>query len=613
MAGTYYSYAERNADAYVDWADIGKYTTEMLDETIKVRQEKKDALQKATRDALKQIADTPVGAHASARQSALKMADVVSKNLLIQEKLMKSGKLDPRDYLIYNQNALDGIDLAFNANKAYQENYQKIIDGVNSEEMSGLTLENAAIAESYGDWNTNGYMMSPEGNLMVGIETEEVINGQKVKKLSKVTSTNALNGLLLNTIPHNKLEDKINKWVPTLGKNQIAVIKKAGYGKQGMVITKEDITKRTDLSADEKTILFDFVEAEKLKVASLLGTPTNIASILFDTKRTTDSGIDYSATDDPAEATKDPSKILRVYNQNSGTYEFKVSDKQKAEAEKFAFNRMREKYDIIEKVDVGSQLQNQATEADKDRGVLQKQKESIASSWGNIFKATTPEAKRAEAEAIIGSDLSKQQGLIDIDFTVPNKITFIYSDPIKNRTINYDSGKTTLRQWNQLGNEVHGIDNIDEVMKRNQGGDPNMIMSPSQRQFGGVKVGRQGQANNIDYTDDVTKYVSKNTKNNIVEDGAKATAKKLETIYRKLGYTFEAKEDTGYGTTDQIKIKGPDGVASDWIDVDNLDNVDFINQFIIDHSAGQDYGNVWSYKKKQAAAGGTTASGGVVR
>ncbi len=356
MAGTYYGYAERNADAYVDYGEIGKYTTEMLDETIRVRQEKKDALDKATRDALKQIANTPVGAHASARQSALKMADVVSKNLLIQEKLMKSGKLDPRDYLIYNQNALDGIDLAFNANKAYQENYQKIIDGVNSEEMSGLTLENAAIAESYGDWNTNGYMMSPEGNLMVGIEKEEIINGQKVKKLDKVTSTNALNGLLLNTIPHNKLEDKINKWVPTLGKNQLAVIKKAGYGKQGMVITTEDITKRTDLSADEKTILFEFVEAEKLKVASLLGTPTNIASILFDTKRTTDSGVDYSATDDPAEAAKDPSKILRVYDQNSGTYEFQVSDKQRAEAEKFAFNRMREKYDIIEKVDVGSQL-----------------------------------------------------------------------------------------------------------------------------------------------------------------------------------------------------------------------------------------------------------------
>lgn len=356
MAGTFYGYAERNADSYVDWYEVGKYTTDMIDETIKVRQEKKDALDKATRDALKNISDTPIGAHASARQAALEMANTVSKNLLIQEKLMKSGRLDPKDYLIYNQNALDSIDLAFNANKSYQENYQKIMDGVKSGDMSGLTLLNAAKAEQYGDWNNMGWQMSSDGNLMVGLKTEQDINGQKVKGLDKITSVNALNGLLLNTIPKNRLEEQTTNWVKTLGKNQIATIKKAGYNKQGMVITREDITKRKDLSADEKTFLFQFVEAEKLKVASLLGDPTNIASILFDTKRTSDSGVDYTATDDPEEAKKDSSKILRVYNQTTGGYNFEVSDKQRAEAERFAFNRMREQYDIIEKVDVGSQL-----------------------------------------------------------------------------------------------------------------------------------------------------------------------------------------------------------------------------------------------------------------
>jgi hypothetical protein len=214
----------------------------MLDETIKVRQEKKDALDKATRDALKQVSDTPIGAHASARQSALQMADTVSKNLLIQEKLMKSGRLDPKDYLIYNQNALDSIDLAFNANKAYQDNYQNIMNGVAKGDMSGLTLLNAAKAEQYGDWNNMGWQMSPEGTLMVGLKAEKDVNGQKVKTLDNITSVTALNGLLLNTIPKNKLEEQTTNWVKTLGKNQIATIIKAGYNKQGMVITSEDIT-----------------------------------------------------------------------------------------------------------------------------------------------------------------------------------------------------------------------------------------------------------------------------------------------------------------------------------------------------------------------------------
>ena len=386
-----YGYVERSADSYTDWAEIGKYATDMLDETMKVRQEKKDALDKSTRDALKQISDTPVGAHASARQAALQMADTVSKNLLIQEKLMKSGKLDPKDYLIYNQNALDGIDLAFNANKAYQENYQKIMDGVNSGEMSGLTLLNAAKAEEYGDWNNMGWQMSPEGTLMVGLKTDQDVDGKKITTLNKMTSVTALNGLLLNTIPKNRLEEETTKWVGTLGKNQIATIKKAGYGNQGMVMTREDITKRTDLSDDEKTVLFDFVEAEKLRVSTLLGNDINKASILFDTKMTSDKGQPYTATDDENEAAKDPSKILRVYNQKSGSYEFKISDKQNKELENFAFNRMREKYDIVEKVDVGSQLSyppSSGGRGDSDGGKDKKNKPEVDKTPSSLIDKT---------------------------------------------------------------------------------------------------------------------------------------------------------------------------------------------------------------------------------
>ena len=465
MAGTYYGYAERNADSYTDWAEIGKYTTDMLDETIRVREEKKDALQKATRDALKQIADAPIGAHASARQAALEMSDTVSKNLLIMKKKMESGELDPKDYLIYNQNALDGIDLAFNANKSYQDNYQKIMDGVNSGDMSGLTLLNAAKAEEYGDWNNMGWQMSPEGTLMVGLKTEKDINGQKVKSLDKITSVNALNGLLLNTIPKNKLEDQINTWVPTLGKNQIAAIQKAGYGKQGMVMTREDITKRTDLSADEKTILFDFVEAEKLKVASLLGNSTNIASILFDTKRTSDRGVDYTATDDAAEAAKDPSKILRVYNQSTGGYEFKISDQQRKEAEKFAFNRMREQYDIIEKVDVGSQLSYPPSSRGGGGGVDKDAPPPVAAK--EILSITKTNTKTG-AKRLAGIS----QKLDNLRFEEANGIENVITDI----GYNNDTGALEIKGYQVTGKESAGSAEDQNVVSYDEKG--NKIETP---------------------------------------------------------------------------------------------------------------------------------------
>ena len=394
MAGIGYGYVERNADSYTNWYEVGKYATDMLDETARVRQEKKDALEQATRDSLKRIADTPIGAHASTRKAALEMANVASNSLLIQHKMMLSGKLDPKDYLIYNQNALDTIDLAFNANKAYQENWSKIMEGVKSGDMSGLTLSNAAKAEKYGDWNKMGWQMSPEGNLMVGLKEEQDINGQKVTTLGDLTSVTALNGLLLNTIPHNKLEEQTTNWVKSLGKNQLAVWKKAGFNQQGAVITEENITKRVDLTLDEKNIAFQFINAEKQQVTALLGDPTNIASILFDTKRTTNDGIAYEPTDSSEEAKKDPSKILRVYNQDTGGYNFVVSEKQRKEAEEYAFNRMREKYDVVEKIDVGTQLTKQYApgymfKGDDDKKPAVKSKEIL-----NITKTNTKTGKK---------------------------------------------------------------------------------------------------------------------------------------------------------------------------------------------------------------------------
>jgi len=610
MAGTYYGYAERNADAYVDWREVSQYTTDMLDETMRLRQEKKDALDKVARDALKFAANAPVGADVSVRKKALVMSDMVSKNILMMKKKMESGDLDPRDWLIYQQNALDTIDLSFNAFKIYQEDYTSTMEGIKNKELSILTADNIGFAETYGNLETLGFTMSPEGNILMGKEVETEVDGVKVKKLEGLTSVNALNGLIANKINHNKIEDQVNTYVKSLGVEKRATAIRATYNKQGQVKTIEDITSRKS----EDPAAFQFREAELEQARAMIGEPSNIASILIDTKKVASNGKPYETTDDENEAKRDPSKILRVFTPNKG-YNIVVSKEQEQDAIDFTLNRMRERYKYEETIDIGGQIQDQRkvpTQADTDRGILQKQRENIASSWGNIFKAVTPEAKRAEAEAILGSDLSKQQGLIDLDFTVPNKITFIYSDPIKNRTINYDSGKTTLRQWNQLGNEVHGIDNIDEVMRRNQGGNPNMVMSEDQRQFGGVKVGRQIQAsNNIDYTDDVQKYVTKNTETNVVEDDPKKTAQNLETKYRKLNFTFKGESRGIANQNDFIQITGPDKVVSDWIPVDNLDSVDFINQFIIDHSAGQDYSKVWP--NKTAAAGGTTASGGTVR
>lgn len=389
MADTYYGYVERNADSYTNWYEVGKYATDMLDETARVRQEKKDALDKATRDALKFAANAPVGADTSVRKKALVMSDMVSKNLLIQEKLMKSGKLDPKDYLVYNQNALDTIDLSFNAMKAYQEEYQTTMDGINNKELSMLTAENVGFAETYGNLDTLGFTMSPDGKIMMGKEMEEEVDGKKVKVLKDITSVNALNGLILSKIKHNKIEEQVNAYVKSLGVEKITKIKNATFNRQGEVMTIEDITSRKGVDPEA----FLFREAELEQARSMIGEPSNIASILIDTKKVASNGKAYETTNDENEANRDPSKILRVFIPNKG-YEFVVSKEQEQDAIDFTLNRMRERYKYEEKVDVGTQLTKQYApgymfKGDDDKKPAVKSKEIL-----NITKTNTKTGKK---------------------------------------------------------------------------------------------------------------------------------------------------------------------------------------------------------------------------
>jgi len=356
MAGTYYGYAERNADAYVDWREVSQYTTDMLDETMRLRQEKKDALNKVAKDALKFAANAPVGADVSVRKKALVMSDMVSKNILMMKKKMENGDLDPRDWLIYQQNALDTIDLSFNAFKIYQEDYASTMEGIKNKELSILTAENIGFAETYGNLETLGFTMSPEGNILMGKEVETEVDGQKVKKLEGITSVNALNGLIANKINHNKIEDQVNTYVKSLGVEKRAVALGATFDAQGQVKTIEDIRSRKS----DDPAAFQFREAELEQARAMIGDSSNIASILIDTKKVANNGKEYTTTIDENEAKRDPSKILRVFIPNKG-YNIVVSKEQEQDALDFTLNRMRERYKYEEEINVGSQTQRQWT------------------------------------------------------------------------------------------------------------------------------------------------------------------------------------------------------------------------------------------------------------
>ena len=398
---TYYKYADRDADSQVNWAAVGKDMSDMLAETNRVREEKKAAIDQATRESLLQLAQSPQGENENARSEILRYASNASEMVKIQDRLLKSGELSLKDYTIFRQNLNDGTNLAFNANKAYQEQYAQVM---NDDTLSDLVKQNFAEVEGYGNWNQSGLYINKNGTVMAALKTKKVIDGKEVYTMDatpgNMQSVDAINQMIYGKIKKFDYVTPTKEFADNLGVEEMSVVSKSGLFKQGYVLKTDDITKRTDLTEDEKSILFKFADAEKQAIEAMIGTDTNYATLLIDRVNYNKDKKLYDTTYSKEEADKNPNLILKVFDPKSGGHKYEISDAQKEEGREFMRNQMRAQYDKKSDVNMSSQLsRNDKPVANKDADDADKEivntAQMIGTLWGGANGATIAKATTA--------------------------------------------------------------------------------------------------------------------------------------------------------------------------------------------------------------------------
>jgi len=398
---TYYKYADRDADSQVNWAAVGKDMSDMLAETNRVREEKKAAIDQATRESLLQLAQSPQGENENARSEILRYASNASEMVKIQDRLLKSGELSLKDYTIFRQNLNDGTNLAFNANKAYQEQYAQVM---NDDTLSDLVKQNFAEVEGYGNWNQSGLYINKNGTVMAALKTKKTIDGKEVYTMDdtpgNMQSVDAINQMIYGKIKKFDYVTPTKEFADNLGVEEMSVVSKSGLFKQGYVLKTDDITKRTDLTEDEKSILFKFADAEKQAIEAMIGTDTNYATLLIDRVNYNKDKKLYETTYSKEEADKNPNLILKVFDPKSGGHKYEISDAQKEEGREFMRNQMRAQYDKKSDVNMSSQLsRNDKPVANKDADDKDKEivntAQMIGTLWGGANGATIAKATTA--------------------------------------------------------------------------------------------------------------------------------------------------------------------------------------------------------------------------
>jgi hypothetical protein len=166
---TYYKYAERSAEDYVDWGAIGKTMSDTLLKEQQNRDKMKADIDKASREFGEVLSNAPQGAHRGLNEYSQEFASNAQQYQLMQLRNLKAGKLSLKDYLVGRENLKQGANDAFDIIKKYNDKYseyqQRLNDGVSSGYETFLLGE----IEGFGNLsNTSLYINPTDGKVSAG-------------------------------------------------------------------------------------------------------------------------------------------------------------------------------------------------------------------------------------------------------------------------------------------------------------------------------------------------------------------------------------------------------------------------------------------------------------
>ncbi len=158
---TYYKYAERSAEDYVDWGAIGKTMSDTLLKEQENRDKMKADIDKASREFGEVLSKSPQGQHDGMNKYALDFASNAQQYQLMQLKNLKAGKLSLKDYLVGRENVKQGANDAFDIIKKYNDKYgeyqERVNQGIASEYQTWMLGE----VEGFGNLTKSSLYINP--------------------------------------------------------------------------------------------------------------------------------------------------------------------------------------------------------------------------------------------------------------------------------------------------------------------------------------------------------------------------------------------------------------------------------------------------------------------
>ena len=615
---TAYKYVERQVDDQINWAEVTSNLTNTLKEEGRVRQEKKTAIDDASREYAKILNNVPVGENTELNKFALNAASDLQQQMLMQTTLLKSGQLDPRQYTIMRQNLTDGTDQAFSLFQNYNAEYDKKMAMMDpnlppNERASAMQTWQMSELEGFGNFKNSKLVINPNTGLMSMAKmvpdpnfTGDPANAPMVPDMNNLQSVQALENRLKGTVTQYDVMGAADTYLDSLGEDKRAVITGLGQKYTSATIkTISDATakqkgswksmstkeldaeaKRLGVNASELIEITLFSEAQDNWVKGQLGIGgTAAASVLLDYKSInpiTSEPYEQLQWSEANEAKAALNSNIILMKNVDGRMVPDLSDDQQAEAERVMKTQINIGLDYeedIKAVKTGFEATPEPKDVRDGKKEIEK-KQNLQKVWNQI-KSQSAEDRIASFESLIGTEIAKSAGLIGVNPSEDGtSISFVYIDSqkAKNRTIDIDANISD-EEWAIIGNEITGLDDPTAALAAGGfGKDTDGNPLPYNADFGTSGANREGNLQRFDAE-----------LSSFVDDGFPATEGgepfldleqdevviALNDRYSKFGLKAVA---TGYGGADntRVTIEGwsGDGVHEQSYDLDSDTDVD---------------------------------------
>ena len=521
--GTFYGYAERSLENQVNWAEVGKAVGDTVQEEVRIREEKKQAIDDATRDLINEVGDTVTGLHRGANDTILTYSSNTQDLILERQRLLKAGQISPKDYLTFMQNINDSTDTTFTLAQEYQDFYKVKMDRLNAGESQALEGFTMGQAEGFANLENHALVPDPVTGLVVAYETE-IVDGVRRPIKGTGRSVNTIKNYITQDFNKYDVSGAVQDAVGGLGDASVTYLEAASQaGNLNILATISDpsMSGLTDdkleafikdnfgkkLSESEKKYLEEissnYNKWETDTIASMTSFDYNSTSILTENIGTTDKGLAYTYTYDAKEAAENENLILLTEAKDQSgrpvpDFSTENGKKQKERIEAYLRNQIRSSLDrSIERKSAGAKAYDPdySARAQFGRGGAKKSKNFIA-NISKLYDGTADEIDTA-IKFLEGLSLGKKR------FVRTDTGVLISELDEKGKTVsqvNYEFGEGESRKnitdfvtsiYNAAIPAGSRTEDVDSAIERGGIEDKNAALTTG---FGTLESGRQFRA-----------------------------------------------------------------------------------------------------------------------